>query len=111
VIARLTVTHQKINQESFQEWQFVRADNVKQFLLLEERNPCCMLPPPLNIFPFLMFPFHVFHLRGVAAQASDSLGELYLLHFNQYIAGSRLDAAYRLFTYLSSIAGNDNITV
>jgi hypothetical protein len=35
-------------------------------MLLQERCPLCMLPPPLNIFPTMMAPFH--YLRIFAAR-------------------------------------------
>jgi hypothetical protein len=44
-----------------------QAKNAKGYMLLQERNPLCMLPAPLNLFPTLIAPFH--YLRIYSAQA------------------------------------------
>jgi hypothetical protein len=46
---RLSAAHDSIDNKSFQEWRFLRAKTTKQFLLVEERSPFSMLPPPLNL--------------------------------------------------------------
>jgi hypothetical protein len=53
----------RIDEESFQEWQYTRAKILKENMLIEEKNPNAMLPSPLNIFPMIASPFHVYHLR------------------------------------------------
>lgn len=65
VVARMAATHQKIDERSFQEWQFATGKIVKQFLLFEEKSPLCMLPPPLNLLPSLLFPLHSLYLQYV----------------------------------------------
>lgn len=44
-------------------------------MLLEEKNPFCMLPPPLNLITIALYPLHVYALKhyniSVAGTASD----------------------------------------
>lgn len=49
IIARMSATHEKIDSSALEVWSRVQAINVEQFVLLFERNPMSMLPPPLNI--------------------------------------------------------------
>jgi hypothetical protein len=54
VSTRLSAAHDTIDDKSFQEWRFMRAETTKQFLLVEERSPFSMLPPPLNLLPSII---------------------------------------------------------
>lgn len=58
IIAQMNCTHDNINQVAFQTVQFEEACNAYWFMLIEERNPFCMLPPPFNIVPTLFSPAH-----------------------------------------------------
>lgn len=60
VVANMSANFSRLYQNSFHEWQFTRAASVCSFVLLEERHPFCMLPPPLNLLPVLLSPLH-FH--------------------------------------------------
>ena len=62
VIARMSAVHEKIDENSFQHWQFTRAVRTKKFLLLEEKHPFCMLPAPLNLIPSSVYFLHSFWL-------------------------------------------------
>jgi hypothetical protein len=52
-----------------------QATYVQDNLLLEEQNPFCMLPPPLNIITILLYPLHVWALErynvSIAGTAAD----------------------------------------
>jgi hypothetical protein len=49
VIARMSATHEKIDNSALEIWSKIQAINVEQFVLIFERNPLCMLPPPFNL--------------------------------------------------------------
>jgi len=53
VIARMSATHDRLDRKALEEWQFTRATIVSSFLLLDERNPLSMIPPPFNLLPAL----------------------------------------------------------
>lgn len=63
VVARMSATHNEIEEKSFERWQFTKAQTVEQYLLLEEKRPDCMLPPPFNIFPIVVWPLHTLYLN------------------------------------------------
>ena len=46
---RLSSTHDKISKSSDEKWRLHRTKATKQFMLLNERSPCSMLPTPLNL--------------------------------------------------------------
>jgi hypothetical protein len=57
IIARMSSTHDKISDKSFEQWSMVMAKNVKDCLLIKEKSsPMCMLSPPFNIISTVMFP-------------------------------------------------------
>jgi hypothetical protein len=58
IIARMAATHQRIDEQSFQQWLFTKTQVTFANLLIEETHPLCMLPPPLNFVPAVCFPFH-----------------------------------------------------
>jgi ankyrin repeat protein len=70
VIARMSAIHDKIDDKSFEEWQYSRALTVHQFVVVEERSPFCMLPPPFNILPCLVFPLHAWLLSSAAGRSA-----------------------------------------
>jgi hypothetical protein len=58
IIARMSSTHEKINDKSFEQWSMVMAKNVQDCLLINEKNnPLCMLPPPFNAICTAIYPF------------------------------------------------------
>ena len=58
LIARMSNTHQKINDNSMREWTFLFAKNCKQFTLLKETSPLSMLPAPFNVLTIAVLPIH-----------------------------------------------------
>jgi ankyrin repeat protein len=74
IIARMSAIHGKIDDKSFEEWQYSRALTVQQFMVVEERSPFCMLPAPFNILPCIVFPIHAWLLsnavRGITEEES-----------------------------------------
>jgi ankyrin repeat protein len=62
IIARMSATHDQIHKKSFEEWQYTRAFTVYSFLLLNERSPYSMLPPPFNLIPTFFSFWDYLHL-------------------------------------------------
>jgi hypothetical protein len=53
IVARMSATHDKINDNSLEVWAKLQAVNTQQFMLLRERNIFCVLPAPLNVLSIL----------------------------------------------------------
>lgn len=49
LIAQMSNSYQEIKQRAQQEWSFTFAKVMQEYILLQERNAFCILPPPLNI--------------------------------------------------------------
>jgi hypothetical protein len=49
IVARMSATHDNINENSLEVWAKLQAVNTQQFILLRERNIFCVLPAPLNV--------------------------------------------------------------
>lgn len=49
IVARMSATHDNINENSLEVWAKLQAVNTQQFTLLRERNLFCVLPAPLNV--------------------------------------------------------------
>lgn len=58
IVARMSATHNQVDERSFEQFQFMKATFVKAFLLVEEANPASMLPAPLNLISVLIAPVH-----------------------------------------------------
>lgn len=54
IVARMSSTHDKISDNAVEIWSKVQAKNVDEFVMIYDRNPLCMLPAPLNLFPILV---------------------------------------------------------
>jgi hypothetical protein len=52
---RVSVSHENLNANAPEMWCRAQARNTREFLLLREWNPLCMLPPPLNILAILVW--------------------------------------------------------
>lgn len=57
LIARMSGTHDKVDEKARQEWVYNHASNVKQFTLVFEQHPFEMAPAPLNIPMAFLFSF------------------------------------------------------
>jgi hypothetical protein len=73
LIARMADTYSKIDERSFYQWAKALAKNGRNFMLLQERSPLCMLPPPLNILPSCVYPFHFASIRSARAGLAKKL--------------------------------------
>ena len=62
LVARMSATHDTIDDNSTEVWQFQKARFTQSFLLIDEKNPLNMLPPPLNLLIVLFVPFHLIEL-------------------------------------------------
>ena len=71
LIAKMSQTYQRISSISYDTWQYSKAEATFENLLIGERSPFSMLPPPLNIVPSLCyFPHYLainFAIYGKAA--------------------------------------------
>ena len=73
LIARMADTYAKIDEKSFYQWAKQLAKNGRSFMLLQERSPLCMLPPPFNIFPSLLYPIHQWSIRNARQRIAKKL--------------------------------------
>lgn len=74
VIAQMSATHQRVDEKAHEEWLFARAKITKAFILLEERHPFAMLPPPFNLVTTIVFPLHylcIHHQTGVVSNGME----------------------------------------
>jgi hypothetical protein len=55
VVARMSATHERLDASAMEVWSRAQALNAEEFLLLKDRKPLCMLPPPLNIVATLIW--------------------------------------------------------
>ena len=62
IVARMSSSHDKIDKNAFQEWQFSKARFTQDYLLIDEKNPLCMMPAPFNMICVLLLPFHSMEL-------------------------------------------------
>lgn len=48
--------------EQAARWQVLfKCRQIQQFNMSLEKSPFCMLPPPLNLLPTVLYPFHVYY--------------------------------------------------
>ena len=66
VVARMTASHDTIDENSFEDWNFEKALTTEQFIMVEEKHPLNMLPAPLNLITALLMPIHWYHLNKAA---------------------------------------------
>lgn len=67
VIAQMSSTFETLSERADLEWGFRFKRLVKDYLLLTESNPLCMLSPPLNLIPMMFFLPHYLSLYGAKA--------------------------------------------
>ena len=76
VIARMSATHDKLDAVALQQWKSNRAKIMRTYLLLHERCPYSMLPPPFNIITaaiaFLAIPRLLWNRRHVMNSSSNT---------------------------------------
>jgi hypothetical protein len=60
LIAKMTSTYEQKEKDSLEDWEFAKAEIVKQFMLIGEVSPLCMLPVPLNLITTALSPLHAF---------------------------------------------------
>ena len=106
LIARMSSTHQRINDAAMEEWSFFVAKTVQQQILLKERSPLCMLPSPLNLVTTAVAPLHYPLMRkgislagSVADRMLTPLGQMQTYFFLLYLFVKRL---LRLLRYRRS---------
>ena len=73
LIARMADTYAKIDEKAFFQWAKALAKNGRSFMLLQERSPLCMLPPPLNIIPSFLSPFHYWTIENARKRITRKL--------------------------------------
>ena len=92
LIARMSNTHQRINDAAMEEWSFFVAKTVQQQILLKERSPLCMLPSPLNLVTTAVAPLHYLLMRqgislagSIADRILTPLGQIQTYFFLMYL--------------------------
>jgi ankyrin repeat protein len=73
VVAKMGATYDNIHVGAFSTWCAMNAKNVKDFLLIYERNSLCMLPPPFNAVSTIVSLFAKDKEVSTAGTVSDSL--------------------------------------
>lgn len=58
LIAKMTTTYEQKEKASLEDWEYTKADIVKQFMLIGEASPLCMLPVPLNLITTALYIPH-----------------------------------------------------
>jgi len=100
LIARMSNTHQKINDNSMREWTYLFAKNCKQFSLLKELPAISMLPAPFNIITIAVLPIHEVLIWSTNAKKdNDNDDESYGVS----IAGTVADKFYLIIGEFLSI--------
>lgn len=61
VVAHLVATFAPKQEEAQRQWLLLKATLIRQYLLVQEKSPLCMLPPPLNALPSALYPVHVLY--------------------------------------------------
>ena len=61
IIASVTHKFGSITQQAFGLQALMKCKQIKQFNMTFEKSPLCMLPPPLNLLPTAVYPFHVYY--------------------------------------------------
>lgn len=96
LIARMSTTHQRINDKALQEWSYVYASTVQSFVLIREKSPLSMLPAPLNLITICLAPLHNSFLKkeiSIAGTVTDAIllaiGEILSLFYISYIIFQR----------------------
>ena len=56
LVARMSATHQRIEEQDIQKWLFFKAEIVKEYHILYNRSSFSMIPSPLNL-PVILFTF------------------------------------------------------
>jgi ankyrin repeat protein len=58
LIAKMSSTYAAREEKALQEFEYQRAQIVKDFALVGEQSPLCMLPAPLNLLTTAIYPIH-----------------------------------------------------
>ena len=62
LIAKMSSTFSDVSAHAFNQWQYIKAATTRDFLLLGEKSPLCMLPPPFNLATTFVYPLHYYTL-------------------------------------------------
>ena len=60
LIAKMSSTYAKSEENALQEWEYSKATIVEQFVLAGEASPLCALPAPFNLITCLVYRPHHF---------------------------------------------------
>jgi fumarate reductase subunit D len=80
LIARLSSTYNMISERSIEEFSYIKAKNVKKYLRHSEASPLCMLPPPLNAIPTVVWVtgMHGFMMEKFRVSICGAISDLLL---------------------------------
>ena len=69
----------------FSTVELIKADYAQEYLLLYEKYPLCMLPPPLNAVTILLAPLHYWTLKKYNISFAGTVADMLLrLVYSQY---------------------------
>ena len=104
LIAKMSSTYAAREEKALQEWEFQRAQVVKQFALVGEASPLCMLPAPLNLLSSALYFFHYawinYHMHG---RMFYTMGETKVRQYIYYLLCATLLSGHQGCTDFSFI--------
>jgi len=62
VAAHMVSSYPSAHAQAHLDLQLYKARLVKQFLLVQEKSPLCMLPAPFNVFPLALYVVHAIYV-------------------------------------------------
>ena len=75
LIAKFSNTYQKINDSATAEWSYFIGKSLQQNIILKERSPLCMLPPPFNLITIIVTPFQYFFVLSFGISIAGTLAD------------------------------------
>jgi len=75
LIAKFSNTYQKINESATAEWSYFIGKSLQQNIILKERSPLCMLPPPFNAITIIVAPLQVPFIRAFGISIAGTIAD------------------------------------
>ena len=60
MIAHTVSNYSDTWERAYESLYLMKFRQIQQFNMSLEKSPLCMLPPPFNLFPTVLYPFHVY---------------------------------------------------
>ena len=75
LIAKFSNTYQKINETATAEWSYFIGKSLQQNIILKDRSPLCMLPPPFNTITIIVAPFQTAFIRAFGISLAGTIAD------------------------------------